>query len=50
MGQLDEAAQHQHTKVHEEAKENFLSLFTVDRNKKIIMQGEIKLISLLHLL
>jgi hypothetical protein len=50
MGQLDEAAQHQHAKVHEEAKENFLSHFMVDRNKKITMQGGIKLISLLHML
>jgi hypothetical protein len=46
MKQWDDEVLRQHTRVCEEAKENFLSHFTVDRHQKIIKQGEIKIDSL----
>jgi hypothetical protein len=36
-------------KVQEEAKEKYLSHFTVDRHQKIVKQGEIEMASLLPL-
>lgn len=50
MKQQDDEALRQRARMHEEAKEKFLSHFTIDRHQKIINQGEIKLDPLLPLL
>jgi hypothetical protein len=39
MSQVEKDARHQLAKVHEEAKDKFLSLCTVDRHQKIIKHG-----------
>jgi hypothetical protein len=43
MSQLKEYARHQLNKVYEEAKEKFLSQFTVDRHQKITKHGGIEI-------
>jgi hypothetical protein len=47
MSQVEKDARRQLAKVHDEAKDKFLSLCTVDRHQKIIKHGEIEIASLL---
>jgi hypothetical protein len=47
MSQVEKDTRRQLTKVHEEAKEIFLSQFMVDRHHKIIKHGGIKIASAL---